>query len=57
MCEEEQFLYGRAGEILSEATLEDIERRCLELEAHRFGGKRYDEIRQMAEALVSRYRR
>lgn len=55
--EEEAFLYTRAGEVLSEATLEDIERRCRELESHRFGGKGYGEIRQRAEDLISRHAR
>jgi hemerythrin-like domain-containing protein len=55
MKEEEEVLYQHAGRLLPEDALDAIDRRCRELESHRFAGKRYEEVRQMAEMLIRRY--
>jgi len=55
MKEEEEVLYRRATEILPITALDHIERRCRDLESHRFGGKRYEEMQGLAEVLVRRH--
>jgi hemerythrin-like domain-containing protein len=55
MREEEAVLYPCAAKTLTDAALDDIERRCRELESHRFGGKRYEEVRAAATNLIQRH--
>lgn len=53
--EEEKNLYPRAREILPQSALDEVERRCHELEGHRFSSSRYDELCRLADHLVARY--
>src|ERR1041385_8028740 len=52
--DEETTLYPLARELLPRTALEDVSRRCGELESRRFSGNRYEDMCRAAELLVER---